>query len=145
MCVKALFLCQEYLGGVVVRHRSGVSEEHGRLGIGREGVRFEAKVGDRVYLEDRIAGGTGNRGFRCGAWKRHGDVATKDFAGILKGLTQQVLATPGVRGGGARVVRTQTDAPQRVVGACFGEAAVAGLEKGKVHVFVLGKFCKVAV
>ena len=42
-------------------------------------------------------------------------------------------------------MRTQTDAPQRVVGACFGEAAVAGLEKGKVHVFVLGKFCKVAV
>ena len=94
--------------GVVVGHRSGVSEEHGRLGIGRKGVRFEAKVGDRVYLEDRIAGGTGNRGFRCGVWRRHGYVATKDFAGILKGLTQQVLATPGVRGGGARVVRTQT-------------------------------------
>ena len=54
-------MCQEYLGGVVVGHRTGVSEEHGRLGIGRKGVRFEAKVGDRVYLEDRIAGGTGNR------------------------------------------------------------------------------------
>ena len=63
-CVRALFLCQEYLGGVVVGHRTGVSEEHGRLGIGREEVRFEAKVGDRVYLEDRIAGGAGNRGFR---------------------------------------------------------------------------------
>ena len=82
-CVKALFLCQEYLGGVVVGHRSGVSEEHGRLGIGRKGVRFEAKVGDRVYLEDRIAGGTGNRDFQCGVWGRHGDVAAKDFAGIL--------------------------------------------------------------
>ena len=41
--------------------------------------------------------------------------------------TQQVLATPGVRGRGARVAGTQTDAPQRVVGTCFGEAAVAGL------------------
>ena len=70
-------------GGVVVGHRTGVSEEHGRLGIGRKGVRFEAKVGDRVYLEDRIAGGTGNRGFRCGVWGRHGDVAAKNFAGIL--------------------------------------------------------------
>ena len=82
-CVKALFLCQEYLGGVVIGHRTGVSEEHGRLGIGREGVRFEAKVGDRVYLEDRIAGGAGDRGFRCGVWGRHGDVAAKDFAGML--------------------------------------------------------------
>ena len=78
-----LFLGQEYLGGVVVGHRSGGSEEHGRLGIGRKGVRFEAKVGDRVYLEDRIAGGTVNRGFRCGVWGRHGDVAAKNFAGIL--------------------------------------------------------------
>ena len=82
-CVKALLLCQEYLGGVVVGHRSGVSEEHGRLGIDRKGVRFEAKVGDRIYLEDRIAGGTGNRGFRCGVWGRHGNVAAKNFAGIL--------------------------------------------------------------
>ena len=42
-------------------------------------------------------------------------------------------------------MRTQTDAPQSVVGACFGEAAVAGLDKGKVHFLVLGEFCKVAV
>ena len=74
---------QEYRGGVVVGHRSSGGEEHGRLGIGRKGVRFEAKVGDRVYLEDRIAGGTVNRGFRCGVWGRHGDVAAKNFAGIL--------------------------------------------------------------
>ena len=82
-CVKALFLSQDYLGGVVVGHRSGGSEEHGRLCIGRKGFRFEAKLGDRVYLEDRIAGGTGSRGFRCGVWGRHGDVAAKNFAGIL--------------------------------------------------------------
>ena len=42
-------------------------------------------------------------------------------------------------------MRTQTDAPQSVVGTCFGEAAVAGLDKSKVHVLVLGEFCKVAV
>ena len=42
-------------------------------------------------------------------------------------------------------MRTQTDAPQGVVGACFGEAAVAGLDKGKAHFLVLGEFCKVAV
>ena len=65
-CVKALFLCQEYLGGVVVGHRSGVSEEHGRLGIGRKGVRFEAKVGDRVYLESPAAQGTGVSGVGFG-------------------------------------------------------------------------------
>ena len=53
------------------------------IGYWQEGVRFEAKVGDRVYLEDRIAGGTVNRGFRCDVWGRHGDVAAKNFAGIL--------------------------------------------------------------
>ena len=112
---------------MVVGHRSGEGEEHGRLGIGRKGVRYEAKVGDPVYLQDRIAGGAVDRGFRCGVGERHGDVAAKNFAGVLSGLTQQFLATPGVRGRGARVAGTQTDAPQRVVGTCFGEAAVAGL------------------
>ena len=29
--------------------------------------------------------------------------------------------------------------------ACFGEAAVAGLNAGKVHLLVLGKFSKVAM
>ena len=29
--------------------------------------------------------------------------------------------------------------------SCFGEVAVAGLNKGKVHLFVLGKCCKVAM
>ena len=130
---------------MVVGHRSGEGEEHGRLGIGRKGVRFEAKVGDRVYLEDRIAGGTVNRGFRCGVWGRHGDVAAKTFAGILLGLTQKVLVTPGVRGRGARIAGTQTDASQGVVGACFGEAAVAGLDKGKAHFLALGEFRKIAV
>ena len=42
-------------------------------------------------------------------------------------------------------MRTQTDAPQGIVGTCFGEAAVAGLHEGKVHFLVLGEFCKVAV
>ena len=29
--------------------------------------------------------------------------------------------------------------------SCFGGAAVASLNKGKVHLFVLGKFCRVAM
>ena len=29
--------------------------------------------------------------------------------------------------------------------SCFSEAAVAGLNKGKVHLLVWGKFCKVAM
>ena len=29
--------------------------------------------------------------------------------------------------------------------SCFGEAAVADLNKGKVHLLVLGKICKVAM
>ena len=81
--VNAPFLGQEYLGGVVVGHRSGEGEEHSRLGIGRKGVRYEAKVGDRVYLEDRTAGGAVDRGFRCGVGERHGDVAAKNFTGVL--------------------------------------------------------------
>ena len=78
-----MFLGQAYLGGVVVGHRSGEGEEHSRLGIGRKGVRFEAKVSDRVYLEDRIAGGAVNRGLRCGVGERRGHVAAKNFAGVL--------------------------------------------------------------
>ena len=67
-----------------VGHRSGEGEEHSRLGIGRKGVRFEAKVSDRVYLEDRIAGGVPvYRGLRCGVGEWRGDVAAKNFAGVL--------------------------------------------------------------
>ena len=45
---------------MVIGHRFGESRERGRLGIGRKWGRVEAKVGNRIYLEDRIAGG--NRG-----------------------------------------------------------------------------------
>ena len=66
--VGALFLSQKYLRGMVIGHRFGESRERGRLGIGRKWGRVEAKVGNRIYLEDRIAGGNrgGGRGFRCG-------------------------------------------------------------------------------
>ena len=47
---------------MVVEHRVGESREHGHLGIGRKGGRVEAKVSNRIYLEDRIAGDIpGNR------------------------------------------------------------------------------------
>ena len=55
--VGALFLSQKYLRGMVIGHRVGESREHGRLVIGRKWGRVEAKVSDRIYLEDRIAGG----------------------------------------------------------------------------------------
>ena len=48
-------------------------------------------------------------------------------------------------GRGARVASAQADAPQIVVRACFGEAAVAGLNKVKLHLLVLGKFRKVTM
>ena len=63
--VIALFVSQEYLRGMVIGHRVGESREHGRLGIGRKGGRIEAKVSNRIYMEDRIAGdipGTGASG-----------------------------------------------------------------------------------
>ena len=50
-----------------------------------------------------------------------------------------------MRGRGARVASAQANAPQIVVRACFGEAAVAGLNKGKVHLLVLEKIRKVAM
>ena len=60
--VIALFVSQKYLRGMVIGHRVGESREHGRLGIGRKGGRVEAKVSNRIYLEDRIAGDIpGNR------------------------------------------------------------------------------------
>ena len=55
------------------------------------------------------------------------------------------MTAPGIRGRGARVASAQADAPQIVVRACFGEATVAGLNKGKVHLLVLGKLPKVAM
>ena len=62
---------------------------------------------------------------------------------MLQGLSQEILATPVVRARGARVASAQADAPRGVVRARFGEAAVAGPKKGKVHFLVLGKFRKV--
>ena len=64
---------------------------------------------------------------------------------MLQGLSQEILATPGIRERGARVASAQADAPQVIVRACFGEAAVAGFNKGKVHLLVLGEFRKVAI
>ena len=64
---------------------------------------------------------------------------------MLQGLSQEILATPVIRARGARVASAQADAQQVVVRACFGEPAVAGSNKGKVHLLVLGKFRKVAM
>ena len=50
-----------------------------------------------------------------------------------------------MRARGARAASAQADAPQVVVRACFGEAAVAGFNKGKLRLLVLGKKCKVAM
>ena len=54
------------------------------LGVGRRGVRVKAKVSDRIYLEDRIAGIIpGNRDFRGGVTERRGGVPAKYFSGVL--------------------------------------------------------------
>ena len=82
--VIALFVSQEYLRGMVIGHRVGESREHGRLGIGRKGGRIEAKVSNRIYIEDRIAGDISrNRGFRCGVVGRCNRISAKNFAGGL--------------------------------------------------------------
>ena len=64
---------------------------------------------------------------------------------MFQGLSQDILATPGIRARGGWVASAQADAPLGVVRACFGKAAVAGLSKCKLHFLVLGKFCKVAM
>ena len=77
---------------MVIGHRVRESRERGHLGIGRKGGRVEAKVSNRIYLEDRIAGDIpGNRGFRCGVVGRCSRISAKNFAGVLSGLTQQIL------------------------------------------------------
>ena len=69
---------------MVVVHRTGESRELGHLGVGARRVRVETKVGDRVYLEDGIAGVIpGNRDFRCWVWERRVNVSAKDFSGVL--------------------------------------------------------------
>ena len=89
---------------MVIGHRVGESRERGRLSIGRKGGRVEAKVSNRIYLEERIAGDIpGNRGFRCGVVGRCSRFSAKNFAGVLYSLTQQVFTVPGIRGRGARV------------------------------------------
>ena len=42
------------------------------------------------------------------------------------------------------VARAQADAPQFVMGARFGEAALASVHEGQAHFLVLGEFCQVA-
>ena len=52
---------------MVVGYRLGESQERGYLGVCARRVRVETEVGDRVYLDDRIAGVIpGNLGVRCG-------------------------------------------------------------------------------
>ena len=78
--IRALFRHE----GRVIGHRVGESREHGRLGIGRKGGRIEAKVSNRIYIEDRIAGDIArNRGFRCGVVGRCNRISAKNFAGGL--------------------------------------------------------------
>ena len=38
--------------------------------------------------------------------------------------------------------RAQADAPQFVMGARFGEAALASVHEGQAHFLVLGEFCQ---
>ena len=77
-------LSQKYLRGMVIGHRFGESRERGRLGIGRKWGRVEAKVSNRIYLENRIVCGIPwNRGFRCGVVGRCGRISAKKFAGVL--------------------------------------------------------------
>ena len=64
---------------------------------------------------------------------------------MFQSLSQEILAPPGIWARGARIASAQANAPQDVVRACFGEAAVAGFNKGKLHFLLLGKFCKVAM
>ena len=49
----------------------------------------------------------------------------------------QVRATPSTGRRGAAIAGSQTDAPQFVIGARFGEAALAGVQEGQAHVFIL--------
>ena len=42
------------------------------------------------------------------------------------------------------VARAQVDAPQFVMGARFGEVALAGVHEGQAHFLGLGEFCQVA-
>ena len=42
------------------------------------------------------------------------------------------------------VARAQADAPQFVMGARFGEAALASEHEGQAHFLVLKEFCQVA-
>ena len=42
------------------------------------------------------------------------------------------------------VARAQADAPQFVMGALFGEAALASEHEGQAHFLVLEEFCQVA-
>ena len=56
-----------------------------------------------------------------------------------------VRATPSIGRGRAIIAGAQTDAPQFVMGARFGEAALAGMHKGQAHILVLGGFCQVVL
>ena len=97
----ALFVSQEYLRDMVIGHRVSESREHGRLGIGRKGGRIEAKVSNRIYIEDRIAGDiSGNRGFRCGVVGRCNRISAKNFAGVTESVKAESTAVWALAGRG---------------------------------------------
>ena len=52
--------------------------------------------------------------------------------------------TPSLMERGALAASAQAGAPQSVMGAGFGEAALASVFKGKEHLIFLWEFCNVA-
>ena len=52
-------------------------------------------------------------------------------------LSEQVRATPSTGRGGAVIAGAQINAPQFIMGARFGETALAGVHEGQAHILIL--------
>ena len=122
--------------GVVIRGRVEKIRGHGQVGTCCGGGRVEAKTRGRVDLKDGVA-----RVFQGNRWVRwYSGVLTEAFTNLFQDPAKQVLSTPCVRGKSTPVRGAEADTPQIIVGASFGQAAIAGAGEGKAHLLVLREF-----
>ena len=123
---------------MVIGHRFGENRERGRLGIDRKWGRVEAKVGNRIYLEDRIAGGNRGGGGVSGAGSSGAVVESRRriLRAFFKAWPSRFLLYQE-SGEEARELRRSGRCTTIYHGASFGEAAFANMSKDKAYLIFL--------
>ena len=122
---------------MVIGHRFDQSRERGRLGIGRKWGRVEARVSNRIYLEDRIAGDIpGDRVSSAGSSGAVVESRRRILRVFFKAWPSRFLPYQE-SGEEARELRRSGRCTTIYHGASFGEAAFANMSKDKAYLIFL--------